>query len=73
MALSYSDVAHLQDLVRRVAALEERLDAMQEGRDYAGEIQALKMRLGSLQSQLNLLRRGAGSIAPDTPLESEDL
>ena len=65
MALSYSDVNHLTDLVRRVARLEETVEALQRGRDLTTEISALKMRLGSLQSQINGLRRGGGDSPSD--------
>jgi hypothetical protein len=65
--LSSSDANLILDLQRRVAALEEE----RGGRGLKEEISTLKMRLGSLQGQINSLRRQpspVSAIDPDRPL-----
>jgi hypothetical protein len=63
--LSSSDANLILDLQRRVAALEEE----RGGRGLKEEISTLKMRLGSLQGQINSLRRQPPpAIDPDRPL-----
>jgi len=68
--MSMADAQLLRDALRRIEALEQLI----KGDPLVERLQRLEMRVGSLQSQINLLRNKAPveppRVLPDAPANS---
>ena len=55
--MNFAEAAMIRDLFDRVATLERGLAALEERLGEKNEIAGLRLRVGSLQAQINSIRR----------------